>query len=625
MELSDRQRRALDAICDTFAPGSAARGAPAAMLDAVAVNPRASERAQVGMLLSLFALLGFAGKSQERREAILRGWCDSRLPQRRAAFQALRKGALHMDAGSLYDEIGYPGPLGPPQPAPARSLAPIDVASDLTLDCDVCVVGSGAGGGTAAAVLAEAGLDVVVLEAGGHYEDADFDGAEHAGWRRLYAQGGAAATTDQSVGLLAGACVGGSTVVNYTTSFETPGEVREEWAAHGVPAFAGDTFARSLDVVCRRLGVNLDNNRLSARDAVFRRGLDALGWHCDLMPRDVLGCDQDGPECGWCGFGCRRGAKQSTAKTWLVDAQSAGARILARTRAVRVVVESGSACGVEAVTGAGHRVTVRCRAVVAAGGAIQTPALLRRSGLGNGQIGRNLRLHPATGVFGLFDEDVRPWEGTLQAVYSDQHRDLDGEGYGVKYETAPIHPTLFAAFAPWRSADQYRGLASGLGHFGLIGVLLRDRAAGQVRVGRDGEPVVRYSLTDADERHVRTGLDGAAQILEAAGARRVVSAHSRFVSYEPGRDSRETFLRAADACGYRAGRCVYYSFHLMGTVRMGGSASTSACGPEGETWDVRNLVVCDGSTFPTASGVNPMISIGAIAHMNAAALADRLS
>jgi long-chain-alcohol oxidase len=124
---------------------------------------------------------------------------------------------------------------------------------------------------------------------------------------------------------------------------------------------------------------------------------------------------------------------------------------------------------------------------------------------------------------------------------------------------------------------------------------------------------------------VRTGLAGAARILEAAGARRVVSAQTRFVSYEPGRSSHEQFLQDADTYGYGAGRCVYHSFHLMGSARMGGSASSSACGPEGETWDVRNLVVCDGLTFPTASGVNPMVSIEAIAHMNAASLAARLT
>lgn len=212
----------------------------------------------------------------------------------------------------------------------------------------------------------------------------------------------------------------------------------------------------------------------------------------------------------------------------------------------------------------------------------------------------------------------------MQAIYSDQHRDLDGLGYGVKYETAPFHPTLFAAFAPWRSASQYRELAGDLARLSLVGVLLRDRSSGEVRIGRDGEPVVRYRLSAVDTAHVRAGLDGAARILEEAGARRIISAHSTLVSYEPGSDPRGQFIRDADACGYGAGRCTFFSFHIMGSARMGGSPSTSACGPEGETWDAKNLVVCDGSAFPTASGVNPMVTIEAIAYLNASALAARL-
>lgn len=565
---------------------------------------------------------------------MLRAWCDSRLSARRTAFQALRKGALHFGAvlpepdgrpNALYEAIAYPGSLGVLEGSARRAIEPLQVDADVDLECDVCVVGSGAGGGTAAAVCAAAGLDVVVLEAGDHYDDGDFDGNEHEGFRRLYVQGGAAATRDHGVGLLAGCCLGGSTVVNYSTSFQTPESVRAEWASHGLPALTGETFTRSLRAVCDRLGVNLDHNRLSPREELLGEGLRALGWHCESMPRNVRGCDQSGPDCGWCGFGCRHGAKQSTLKTWLPDAHAAGARVLVRTKASHVVVAGGTVRGVEARTADGHRVAVRARAVVVACGAIQTPALLRRSGLRHRQIGRNLRLHPATGVFGFFDRSVRPWEGTMQAIYSDEHLDLDGNGYGVKYETAPIHPSLFAAFAPWRGAEQYRELSHGLEHLGLVGVLLRDHGRGEVRVGRDGEPVVRYRLTDTDVRHVRTGLDGAAQILEAAGAKRIVSAHSRLVSYEPGRGSRERFVADADACGYGAGRCVFYSFHLMGSARMGGSDASSACSPEGETWEVRNLVVCDGSTFPTASGVNPMITIEALAHLNASALVARLS
>ncbi len=650
MELGRRGQEALDAICDAFAPGQ--RGAPSAtdmgvpqaLLAAVALNPRGAERKQVAQLLSLWdtpfltalgggGLRRFSSLPAEQRERVLLSWADSRLPQRRAAFQALRKGALLMyymlpgpngSPSPVWDRIGYPGPLGPPENAPPRGIEPLAIGSDTALVCDVCVIGSGAGGGTAAGVLADAGLDVVVLEAGDYYDDADFDGGEHSAFSRMYMYGGGAASHDQSVGLLAGSCLGGGTVVNYTTSFRTPDDVREEWASHGIEAFASEEYGGSLDAVCERLGVNQEHSRPSTRDQVMQRGLVALGWHSDFMPRNVRGCDQ-GEVCGYCGFGCRLGAKQSTVKTWLADAHAAGTRILVRTSAEKVSIDAGAATGVEARTLDGHRVTVRARAVVSACGALHTPALLRRSGLSNANVGKHLRLHPATAVWGVFEEDLRPWEGTMQAVYSDEHRYLDG-GYGVKYETAANHPSLLISFAPWRGGRPHAEMMEALSHTVPMGVLLRDRDGGEVRVGRDGQPVVRYRLSEYDTKHARSGVDGAARILEAAGARKIFSSHTRAVAYEPGRrGDRGQFNRDADAAGYGPGQCTFNSFHIMGSARMGGSAATSACNPAGETWEARNLVVCDGSAFPSASGVNPMVSIEAIAHMNARALAARLS
>lgn len=212
----------------------------------------------------------------------------------------------------------------------------------------------------------------------------------------------------------------------------------------------------------------------------------------------------------------------------------------------------------------------------------------------------------------------------MQALYSDQFRDLH-DGYGLKLETAAQHPHLLIPFSPWRGSADHAALMESISYTVPIGVLLRDRDGGEVRVGRDGQPVVRYRLSDFDAGHLRTGFDGAAQLLEAAGARRVFSSHSRWVSYDPGRSgSRERFMTDADAAGYGSGQVVLNSFHIMGSARMGGSPDSSACDPTGQTWDARDLYVLDGSSFPTASGVNPQISIQAIAHMSARGLAARL-
>ncbi len=647
MILTPRRQRALRSICDTFAPPSegwpsaSELGIPSAIAKALDLNPRPGERAQFLQLLDLWdshlhSLLtvrrwgSFSSLPLETRIRVLLSWADSSLSRRRGAFQALRKAigflyvmlpAANGAASPVWKKLGYPGPLGP-QPSKLRPLKPLSPEADTELSCDVCVVGSGAGGSVAAAVLAAVGKDVIVLEAGSYYDDSDFDGAELGGFQRLYLEGGFAATADQSVGLLAGECLGGGTVINYCTSFRTPDDVREEWGAAGVPWFKREEYTQSLDAVCARLSVNLEHNRVSAREQMLRRGLNALGWHVAAMPRNVVGCDQ-GKICGYCGYGCSLGAKQSSTKTWLADAQATGARLVTDTRALRVRIQARAATGVEARSRNGSRVSIRCKAVVVACGAIHTPALLLRSGLRNENIGRHLHLHPVSNVCGVFEEEIRPWEGTMQAIYSDEHRFLSGN-YGVKYETTALQPVIAVAVLPWREPEQYRSLLEKLSHTTAIGVLLRDRDGGRVTIDREGNPVTQYTLSPFDGAHLRGGFLGAARILEAAGARLIFSPHAKWCAYEPGRKgSLESFTNSMDGAGWDSGRVALFSFHIMGSARIGGSEKTSATNPHGETWEVRNLFVMDGASFPSASGVNPMISIEAIAHRNALALAQQ--
>jgi long-chain-alcohol oxidase len=649
MSLDSRQRAALTAICDTFAPGDSTKIPSASAIGAVAIAeamidglPRARDRKQLGTLFSQWdtriagLLLGTGGRrfshlAPDAREKVLLGLGDSSSARKRVLFQALRGLATTTyllapgatGSSAVWEAIGYPGPLGTLPDAPRPKLKPVSPTTDTALECDVVVVGSGAGGGTAAAVLASAGLAVVVLERGGYYDDADFDGAESSGLRNLYASG-PTGTAEGQVALVAGSCLGGGTVVNWTTSFPTPDEVRAEWATLGATQFADAEYSSAIEAVMNRLSVNRDHSVASARDAVLERGLRALGWHVDAMPRNVVGCDM-GVECGRCGYGCRIGAKQSVTKTWLADAEAAGARLVVGTDVRSIEVQRGRAVGVQGVTAAGHRVSVRARAVVVAAGAIQTPALLRRSGFAEPAIGRYLRLHPATAVWGVFDEEIRPWEGGLQTRYSREHSDLDGNGHGVIYETGPGNPAAIQGFLNWRGADAHLATMKELGHTTAVGVITRDRDSGSVTVGRDGEAVPRYRLSAFDAAHMQAGVEGAAMILAAAGARRVFSAHQSGAAYEPGRSGTyEEFVAACRGAGYEPGRCAIAALHIMGTARMGGDRKTSGTDPDGVTWEVPNVVVADASCFPTASGVNPMISIEAVAYMNAMRLAARL-
>ncbi|WP_141798625.1 GMC family oxidoreductase [Nocardioides sp. SLBN-35] len=645
MAFTARQVRAMGLIADTFAPGGDGVPAPTEVgahelaLRIAEANPRTGEVRQLRALLDAWdsralglALAGrprrFSELDQSAREQVLLSLSDSRVGAKRVLFQGLKTASLlpyFMTGGqALWDEMGYPGPLGVRADPPTPVVRPMPLTHDTTMSCDVVVVGSGAGGGTAAGVLAAAGLDVVVLEAGGLHDERHFDGSEETGFLELYALS-PQSTAEGQVALLAGRGLGGGTVVNYSTSFRTPDRVREEWAGHGVPQFATGEYAASMDAVCTRLGVNTDHDKAAPRDAILERGARALGWDVGAMPRNVVGCDQD-VECGRCGMGCRLGAKQSTAKTWLEDAAHAGARICTGVTVRTVTTSFGRATGIEGVTADGHRVQVRARAVVVAAGAIQTPALLQRSGLTNPNIGRHLRLHPATAVWGRMEEPVDGWVGAMQSRYVDALTDLDGDGYGVLFETAPLTPAFGTGFVNWRGAEDFRRRMNELRHTLGVAVIVRDRdPGGTVQVDRHGEPVVRYRLSPRDTDHLVQGLVGGARIAEAAGARWIASTHHRTVSYEPGvRGSATTFEQDLRAAGAAPATLALAALHIMGSARMGGSRDTSAVDPDGRTWEVEGLYVADGSCFPTASGVNPMISIESIAHMTATRLAARM-
>jgi choline dehydrogenase-like flavoprotein len=333
------------------------------------------------------------------------------------------------------------------------------------------------------------------------------------------------------------------------------------------------------------------------------------------MTRAVRDC-REGLECGYCGYGCRHDAK--TASHYLRDAAAAGARLVPHCDVSRVVIERGRATGAEgtvrAPDGRTHRVTVRARKVIVACGTIYTPAMLRRSGLENPNIGRGLRLHPGTGVLGFFPERVDPWSGTIQTRYSDQFVDLDGAGYGAKFETVPIHFAMPASAWGWDSPTQMKDDLARLGHLGMVGILLRDRDAGRVAVGRDGRPRVHYELSAHDVGHVRRAVRGAAEVLAAAGATEILSVQTPPARVRPGAPGwLDRFGADADRRGYTRCRMSYITFHQMASCAMGRYPATSAVGEMGETHEVRGLYVADGSACVTSTGVNPMITIMAIA------------
>lgn len=646
----DSRSPVLVAMADTFIGGMGHPGSPvrvgASMAQTFSALPSKADQRQIGLIVrvlgSRLGCLLLTGRpvafhqwSREQRVALMASWSTSRLAFRRQLFQLFKRLSLLAFLGDTDDdgtnpvwpEIGYPGPLSSPPPV-AKPIRTTVLEGDTTFSCDAVVVGSGAGGGVVAGELASRGLDVVVLEEGGYYNEADFNQIELLMMRKLYFQGGFAATADAGIALVAGGCLGGGTVVNYCTSFRAPDWLRREWATeHGLTWMMGEEYRASEDAVCQRIGVNRNHTAVPARERVLQRGLQKLEWHVDRIARNVEGCRQDAA-CGYCGLGCQIGAKQSTLRTYLLDAYQRRARIVVNCKVDRVLIEDGRAVGVRAtVRQPGEpawTLIVRSRAVVAAAGAIGTPALLQRSGLRGAAIGGNLRLHPGTAVIGIFEELTRPWEGTQQAIFSDQFTNVDGTHHGTKLESGPMHPAILALVVPWRDAAHYRGMMRSLPYMSVLAPLVRDHAGGRV-TARDGTARVDYRLTEADRADVRRGIEASVRVMEAGGAREVFTSQQPYVAYRPGqRGGIEGYMEAVDRAGYGPGQMGYLSAHQMGSARMGGDPASSAFGPDHQSHTVKGLYIGDASAFPTATGTNPMIVIMAMAHHAAGSVAAAL-
>jgi len=340
-----------------------------------------------------------------------------------------------------------------------------------------------------------------------------------------------------------------------------------------------------------------------------------------VLRNNALGCEQ---RCGFCGFGCRYGCKQSTMKTYLQDAYNHGARIIVSCSAEKVLIENGKVVGVKATaidteTGKTHSVTVRAKAVIVAAGAVHSPAVLLRSGIENPHIGRHLRLHPTTTVAGVYPEKVYSWQGVMQSAYSNEFAYLDGN-YGYKLEVPPAHPGLIGMATPWYSPREYREQMLQTANVATFIVLTRDKGEGTVTIDRDGEPVLDYVVSVYDRKHLMHGLSQAARAHFAAGAQSIITLHNkrtRIDRPEGGTVSEQQFreyARQVERHGMGPNRVMMFTAHQMGTCRMGADPKNAVVDGNHEVYGVKGLFVCDGSVFPGASGVNPMLSIMGLAH-----------
>jgi choline dehydrogenase-like flavoprotein len=490
-------------------------------------------------------------------------------------------------------------------PAPAGSLGETAPRGDGE-ECDVVIVGSGAGGAVAAATLAEGGLDVVVLEAGEHYNRDNYPSDPLDAIAGIYRDAGLTVAEGRPpIPVPVAKVVGGTTVINSGTCFRAPNPVLEDWRRRFGVEWAQELDADYAEAEEFLRVTPLDPETMGRNGQLAMEGAAAIGASGGPISRNAGNCVQ----CSSCPFGCEIDAKRGMHVSYLPRAVAAGARVRAGVEAQRILTEGGRAVGVRCTAagaaegnGARRAYTVRARrAVIVAGGALGTPELLLRSGLGGSQVGRNFHMHPACWVGARYEEEVRGWDGVMQSYYVDEW-----EPQGILLE-ATFTPLAFGGAWLLGSGREHQRAMLDFGHVGSIGVHLSDRSSGRVAVTGDGSLRATYKLTEADAGILAFGIARAAEIHFAAGATEVYPNIGRVGALKPKR------LAEFEATRFKASELRLEAFHPMGTARISANPRDGVCASDGSVNGVAGLYVADTSLFPTSVGVNPMMTAIAFA------------
>ncbi len=502
---------------------------------------------------------------------------------------------------------------------------------DRTIDTEIAIVGTGAGGGTAAEILAGAGFSVVMIEEGPLATSSDFHMREADAYPQLYQESAARKTKDRAINILQGRCVGGGTTVNWTSSFRTPPATLAHWSReYGLAGFSERDLAPWFERMERRLAIAPWTVAPNENNETLRRGGEALGIPVAAIRRNVLGC----ANLGYCGMGCPINAKQSMLVTTIPGALERGATLLTRSRALSLQHSGGRATAlvcagldVRGTDPTSRRVTVRAKTYIAAGGAIGTPALLLRSRVPDpyAVVGKRTFLHPTVVSAALMPQRVDGFAGAPQSIYSDHFLASDGSGpMGYKLEVPPVHPVLAAITLPGHGTTHARWMRE-LPHMQVLIALMRDgfhadSAGGTVALRDDGTPVLDYPLNDYFWDGARRAFLTMAEIQFAAGAKTVMPVHASGSSY-PTRSEARKAIAALPLAPLVA---PVFSAHVMGGCPFGADPKKSAVDATGRYRQLENLYVFDGSLFPTSVGANPQLSIYAVVAKLASGLAAAL-
>lgn len=524
------------------------------------------------------------------------------------------------------------------------------------IETDVIIVGSGCGSGVCAKNVAESGHRVIVVEKAYHYPPEYLPMSKADADVHLFTNGGVDLSDDSSIAVLAGQAWGGGGTVNWSASLQTQGFVRKEWADGGLPFFTSSEFQESLDRVCHRMGVSGAHIEHNPTNAFLLEGARKLGYSAKVVPQNTAGKKH---YCGYCTLGCGAAEKQGPVVSFLPDAEKAGANFIEGFQTEKVTFENvkgkkvatgvrglwtsrDSHGGVDGTDQTTREVVIKAKRVIVSAGTLQSPLLLIRSGLSNPQIGRNLHLHPGTSspetvsstlanirhlvalIAATFPQEIRPWEGGILTTVCDEFQNLDGHGHGTKIEAMTMIPGWILPFLRWRGGLDYKMLCAKTNHMTGHISLVRDRDSGRVYPDpTDGRLRIAYTPSAFDARHALGGVIAAAKILYVSGATEIIISAAGipiFVRNEDKPNAGEgvndakfqAWLKQVRRKGANAPDTVYGSAHQMGTCRMGIKERNSVVDPTGKVWGAEGLYVADASVFPSASGVNPMVTNMAI-------------
>lgn len=562
----------------------------------------------------------FSHLPRNEREAFLAGWLGGPLPLRLAAMGLTTPfKTTHFDDPEVYTAMGcvyeFHGKPEPPERWRQQVIRGADAAGNGEIECDVVVVGTGAGGAVFGKELAERGLAVVFIEEGEWRDRDQFTGRSIEMHRRHHRNGGATGTIGNTfIAVPMGRLVGGSTAINTGTCFRTPDWILERWVSEfGLTGFEPDTMRPYFERVERELQVEPgDPKYLGGIARVVARGCEKLGWSHKVIRRNAPGCDGSGV----CDFGCPTEARRSTNISYLPPALKRGSMLYTGLKAEKVRIENGRAVGIEATClETGKMLKVRARATALACGTMLTPVLLDRQGICNssGWMGRNLSVHPSTNCSGLFDEEIRGY-AAIPSGYTCDHWMRDGilmNGAGAPLDIGPM-TFPFIGRKLMEVMEAYDRVAG-------FGYLVTDRGNGRMVKLPGGRHIWYYNLGNYELKMLKTGMIRTIEVLRAAGAKEVYPSLPNHGVIRSDADVER--LRKADI---RPRDYTLVGFHPLGTTRLGSRRKDSVLDPDHQSWDVPGLYIVDGGAVPTAISVNSQITIMTLATRAAERLAGKL-